>query len=104
MTATTAMASGRLRLCRPGHRVRPGSWRSPGSEDLRHPRIHERSALQELLTSLELNGVLIQADALHTTQVFLLVLLLRKRLRLRPGGRRDPDREVQRSRSEAGRV
>jgi hypothetical protein len=28
----------------------------------------ERAALKELLSSLDLNGVLIQADALHTTQ------------------------------------
>jgi hypothetical protein len=30
----------------------------------------ERAALKELLSSLDLEGVLIQADALHTTQVF----------------------------------
>jgi len=30
----------------------------------------ERAALKELLASLDLNGVLIQADALHTTQAF----------------------------------
>jgi hypothetical protein len=30
----------------------------------------ERAALKELLSSLDLNGVLIQADALHTTQSF----------------------------------
>jgi hypothetical protein len=30
----------------------------------------ERSALKALLTSLYLNGVLIQPDALHTTQAF----------------------------------
>ena len=30
----------------------------------------ERSALKELLSSLNLDGVLIQADALHTTQPF----------------------------------
>jgi hypothetical protein len=30
----------------------------------------ERAALQELLSSLDLDGVLIQADALHTTQAF----------------------------------
>jgi hypothetical protein len=30
----------------------------------------ERSALKELLSSLDLDGVLIQADALHTTQSF----------------------------------
>jgi hypothetical protein len=30
----------------------------------------ERAALKELLSSLDLDGVLIQADALHTTQAF----------------------------------
>ena len=30
----------------------------------------ERAALKELLSSLELEGVLIQADALHTTHPF----------------------------------
>ena len=30
----------------------------------------ERAALKELLSSVELDGVLIQADALHTTQAF----------------------------------
>jgi hypothetical protein len=30
----------------------------------------ERAALKELLASLDLEGVLIQADALHTTQAF----------------------------------
>ena len=30
----------------------------------------ERAALKELLSSLDLDGVLIQADALHTTQSF----------------------------------
>ena len=30
----------------------------------------ERAALKELLSSLDLEGVLIQADALHTTQSF----------------------------------
>ena len=30
----------------------------------------EKAALKELLSSLDLNGVLIQADALHTTQAF----------------------------------
>jgi hypothetical protein len=30
----------------------------------------ERTAIKELLCSLDLNGVLIQADALHTTQAF----------------------------------
>jgi diphthamide synthase (EF-2-diphthine--ammonia ligase) len=30
----------------------------------------ERAALKELLSGLELEGVVIQADALHTTQVF----------------------------------
>ena len=30
----------------------------------------EKAALKELLSSLDLDGVLIQADALHTTQVF----------------------------------
>ena len=30
----------------------------------------ERAALQELLSTLDLDGVLIQADALHTTQAF----------------------------------
>jgi hypothetical protein len=30
----------------------------------------ERAALQELLSTLELEGILIQADALHTTQAF----------------------------------
>jgi hypothetical protein len=31
---------------------------------------HERAALQELLATMDLEGVLIQADALHTTQAF----------------------------------
>ena len=31
---------------------------------------HERSALKQLLSTLELEGVLIQADALHTTRPF----------------------------------
>jgi hypothetical protein len=30
----------------------------------------EKAALKELLSSLDLDGVLIQADALHTTQAF----------------------------------
>jgi len=30
----------------------------------------ERTALKELLSTLDLDGVLIQADALHTTQAF----------------------------------
>ena len=30
----------------------------------------ERAALKELLSTLDLEGVLIQADALHTTQAF----------------------------------
>jgi hypothetical protein len=30
----------------------------------------ERAALKELLSTLDLEGVLIQADALHTTQPF----------------------------------
>ena len=30
----------------------------------------EKAALKELLSTLDLNGVLIQADALHTTQAF----------------------------------
>lgn len=30
----------------------------------------EQAALKELLRSLELEGVVIQADALHTTQAF----------------------------------
>ncbi|MFU8884998.1 MAG: hypothetical protein ACNA8O_06020 [Cyanobacteriota bacterium] len=30
----------------------------------------ERAALKELLSTLELEGVLIQADALHTTRPF----------------------------------
>jgi hypothetical protein len=30
----------------------------------------ERAALKELLSTLELEGVLLQADALHTTQAF----------------------------------
>ncbi len=30
----------------------------------------ERAALKELLSTLDLEGVLIQADALHTTQSF----------------------------------
>jgi hypothetical protein len=45
-----------------------------------------RAALNELFSSLDLEGVLIQADALHTTPAFSMVLLLRRRLRLRPGG------------------
>ena len=31
---------------------------------------HERAALKELLSTLDLNGVLIQADALHTSPSF----------------------------------
>lgn len=31
---------------------------------------HERAALQELLATMVLGGVLIQADALHTTHAF----------------------------------
>jgi hypothetical protein len=38
-TEATAMASGRLRLCRSSHRLRQGPWRGPGPEGLRHPRI-----------------------------------------------------------------
>jgi hypothetical protein len=33
----------------------------------------EKAALKELLSSLDLDGVLIQAEALHTTQAFSLV-------------------------------
>ena len=47
----------------------------------------ERAALKDLLSTLDLEGVLIQADALHTTQAFSLVP--------RPGGRRAPDGEGQ---------
>jgi hypothetical protein len=33
----------------------------------------ERAALKELLRSLDLDGVMIQADALHSTQAFSMV-------------------------------
>jgi hypothetical protein len=42
----------------------------------------ERVALQVLLPSLDLEAVLIQADALHSIRLFALVLRLRRRLRL----------------------
>ena len=47
----------------------------------------ERGALKKLLITLELEGVLIQADALHTTRPFSVVP--------GAGGRRAPDREIE---------
>jgi hypothetical protein len=47
----------------------------------------ERAALKELLSTMDLEGKLIQADALHTTQAFSLVP--------RAGRRRRPDRQNQ---------
>jgi hypothetical protein len=52
----------------------PGSWRRPGSDDAQRTfdtsESSERAALKELLSTLELQGVLIQADAPHTTRPF----------------------------------
>jgi hypothetical protein len=39
-TEATAMASGRLGLCRLGHRLRPGTWCGPGPKGLRNACIH----------------------------------------------------------------
>jgi predicted transposase YbfD/YdcC len=39
---------------------------------------HERAVLRQLLGELDLEGVLIQADALHTQRPFLSNTLLRK--------------------------
>jgi hypothetical protein len=47
----------------------------------------ERAALKELLSTLELEGVLIQADALHTTRPFFSGAWSR--------GRRAPDRQIE---------
>ena len=47
----------------------------------------ERAAFKQLLSILELEGVLIQADALHTTRPFSVVP--------GAGGRRAPDREIE---------
>jgi hypothetical protein len=47
----------------------------------------ERAALKELLSTMKLDGKLIQADALHTTQDFSLVR--------QTGSRRRPDHQIQ---------
>ena len=39
---------------------------------------HERAVLRELLSTMDLEGVLIQADALHTQKPFLSNTLYRK--------------------------
>ena len=63
------MASDRLRLCSLGHSLwqRSGNGLSPEKAYDTHER-NERAALKEMLSGLELEGVIIQTNALYTTQ------------------------------------
>ena len=70
MTATTAMASGRLRLCAQVTVYARALGVALAQKTYDTHESSERTALKELLNTLELDGALIQADALQSTQVF----------------------------------